>query len=166
MPRAIASIGQAFRTHFPGNPFEYFFLDEYFAAQYEADRTFGELFRIFAGLAIFIACLGLFGLSAFVTVRRTREIGIRKVNGATARDIVTLLIREFITPVVIGFAIAVPVTFIVLQRWLETYAFRTNMSPGTYLVAGATVFVVALVSVIHSSTRVARMRPVEALKND
>ncbi len=161
LQRTLSSIEQTFQSHFLGNPFEYFFLDESLAAQYAADRTFGEMFRFFAGLAIFIAFLGLYGLSSFVTMRRTREIGIRKVNGATVPNIVTLLSVEFLVPVTIGFLIAVPVSYLAIQAWLDTFAFRIEFSPVIFLLAGSAVLLVALLSVMQASLRAARLRPVE-----
>src|SRR6202000_580433 len=101
MPHLIASIQREWKTFFPGNPFEYFFLDDHFAEQYKADRQFGQTFGLFAGLAIFVSCFGILGLAAFVTNQRTKEIGIRKIVGAGIPDILLLLTKGFVRPVLI-----------------------------------------------------------------
>lgn len=162
----LASIEAVYQVQFPGNPFEHFFLDSYFNAQYSADNTFGRLFLIFAGLAVFIACLGLYGLSTFVTTRRTREIGIRKVNGASPSGIIKLLAKEFLSPVAVSFLIAVPLSYLALVAWLDTFAFRVGVSPATYMMAGTIILVIALGSIIRSSLVAARMQPVEALRHE
>src|SRR5690606_23867998 len=111
LPETIAAIRQTYETMFPGNPFEYFFVDESFDEQYRNDERFATLFGVFAGLTILIACLGLFGLAAFMTEQRTKEIGVRKVLGASAPGIVALLSKDFAKLVGVAFVVAVPVSY-------------------------------------------------------
>src|SRR4029077_17104618 len=108
--------------------FDYYFLDEKFNKLYTDDQLFGKVFAIFAGFAIFIACLGLLGLSLFATTQRTKEIGVRKVLGASVSNIVMLLSKDFIKLVTIAFIIAAPVAWLVMHNWLQDFAYRINIS--------------------------------------
>ena len=121
------------------------------------------MFGIFVGVAIFIACLGLFGLAAFTAERRNREIGVRKVFGARTRDIVWLLLWQFSIPVLIANVVAWPIAWYYLQHWLEGYAYRIALSPFYFIAAGALALIIAWLTVIGHALRVARANPVHAL---
>jgi putative ABC transport system permease protein len=136
LPQTIASIRQKYAKFFPGNIFDYSFLDERFNAQYSNDRLLGKVFAIFSGFAIFIACLGLLGLSLFTTAQRTKEIGVRKVLGASVSNIVVLLSKDFVKLVLLAFLIASPLAWWIMNNWLQDFAYRINISGWIFLGAG------------------------------
>src|SRR5207344_1441609 len=117
--QTINNVKAEWSKFFPGNTFEYFFLDDHFDEQYKADQRFGQVFGLFTGLAILVACLGLFGLASFTTLQRTKEIGIRKVLGASVGNILNLLYREFAGLLVIAFFITVPLAWFSTSTWLQ-----------------------------------------------
>jgi len=145
-------------------PFNYSFLEADLDALYRAEVQTRTLFGVFAMLAIVIACLGLFGLSAFVAERRTREIGVRKVLGATMPSIMLLLSSDFLKLVVLAFAVAVPVAYLAMDRWLQAFSYRIEISGRIFLLAGLTALGVALLTVSYQSVKAARGNPVEALR--
>ena len=124
VPAVIANLKKTYTAFFPGNLFDYYFLDQHYNEQYASDQLFGKAFSIFSGFAIFIACLGLLGLSLFATAQRTKEIGVRKVLGASVVNIVTLLSKDFIVLVGVAFVVASPVAWWVMHRWLQDFAYR------------------------------------------
>jgi putative ABC transport system permease protein len=162
----IHGVQQLWKSFFPGNPFEYFFLDEHFAEQYKADQQFGQTFGLFAGLAIFVSCLGLLGLAAFVTNQRTKEIGIRKIVGANLPSILLLLTRDFIRPVLISFLIAVPVTWWLLQKWLENYAFRIPIGPWMFILPAMLILMIALLTISTQTMKAASVNPANSLRTE
>ena len=131
---------------------------------FAADRYQGAVFGIFVGIAIFIACLGLFGVAAFSSERRTKEIGVRKVFGARTRDIVRLLLWQFSIPVVIANVIAWPVAWYYLHHWLEGYAYRIALNPLYFVGVGLAALLIAWFTIIGHAIRVARSNPVHALR--
>jgi putative ABC transport system permease protein len=145
-------------------PFEYSFLEDVMSDNYEEDRKLGTLFTTFSLLTVFVACLGLFGLSAFSAERRTKEIGIRKALGASVANIVRLLSKEIVILVVIAGAIAFPVAYLAINRWLETFAYRTDVTLTIFLLSGLVVLIVALATVSYQSIRAALANPVESLR--
>lgn len=165
-PTAIAETKTVYDRLFPGNVFSYTFVDEAFDQQYKNDQRFARLFGIAAAMAIFIACLGLFGLAAFTAQQRTKEIGMRKVLGATAGNIVGLLSKDFLKLVIAGFVVAVPVAWYSMNQWLENFAYKTEMGPGVFLLAGLIAILVALATVSWQSLRAAWANPVESLRNE
>jgi len=151
---------------FPGNPFEYFFLDEHFAEQYKADRQFGNTFGVFALLAILVSSLGLLGLASFVTTQRTKEIGIRKIVGAGIPSILRLLTGDFIRPVLISFLIAIPVTWFLLKRWLENYAFKIGINAWLFILPAFLILLIALITISTQTIRAASASPVKSLRTE
>ncbi len=149
---------------FPGNPFDYFFLDEFYNRQYENEQTFSRVFVLFAGLAIVVACLGLFGLSSFSALKRTKEIGIRKALGANISSIVMLLSKEFVVLVLIGNLIAWPVVYFLMNNWLNNFASRIDIGLWVFLVAGLLVIMIALITVGYKTIVTAKSNPVGALR--
>lgn len=165
-PGIIDAVDRQFKSSFPGNSFDYFFLDEHIAEQYKADQQFGRTFSLFAGLAIFVSCLGLLGLASFVTTQRTKEIGIRKVIGAGVPNIVILLTRDFLRPILLAFLLATPLTWLVLHRWLENYAFRITLTPWLFIGPFILIMLVALVTITTQTLKAATANPVKSLKTE
>ena len=164
--KAIASIKSLWQQFFPGNTFDYFFLDDHFDQQYKADQRFGQTFLLFTILAILVACMGLFGLASFTTLQRTKEIGIRKVLGASVADILRLLYREFALLVLIAFLVATPIALISVSKWLQGYAFRTSIH-WTYLVLPfVVIIIISLVTVSFQSIKAAIANPVKSLRTE
>ncbi|HEY8927963.1 MAG TPA: ABC transporter permease [Mucilaginibacter sp.] len=162
----VAAVKAKYSSFFPGNLFDYSFLDEQFNAQYKNDELFGKAFSIFGGFAIFIACLGLLGLSLFATIQRTKEIGVRKVLGASVANIVLLLSRDFIKLVIIAIVIAVPVAWYILHNWLQDFAYRTVISWWIFGLAGAAAIIVALATISFQAIKAAATNPVKSLRSE
>src|SRR6202008_238639 len=146
LSRTLDNVRKSWATAFPGNPFEYFFLDEYFNKQYENERKFEKLFFVFAILAIVIGCLGLFGLSAYTASQRIKEIGIRKALGSSDRGIFILLSQEYVKLVALSTVLATPLVWWGMSKWIETFPYRINISAAVFVVAGLIVVVVALLT--------------------
>ena len=162
--KSIANIQSVYEQIFPGNPFEYEFMDQRFARQYREDRRFGQLFAIFASLAIFIACLGLFGLSSYSLLNRTKEIGIRKVLGASVWSIYFLLSRQHLSSVLIAYLIAIPLAIWGMNSWLSQYAYAMEISWVLWTIPGIIILGIALFTISFQTIHTARANPVEALK--
>jgi putative ABC transport system permease protein len=164
LPATIAHVEGVYNRLFPGEIFEYFFVDENFDRQYHTEIRMGALFRLFSGIALFIACLGLFGLAAFTTELRTKEIGIRKALGASVPGIVGLLTREFTKWVLLANVVAWPAAYLIGRRWLENFAVRMPMPWGLFALAGALVLAIAQLTVSYQSIRAATANPVDCLR--
>jgi len=162
--KIIADVKVRFRSFFPGNPFEYFYLEDRYAQQYKSDQQFGQTFSLFAGLAIFVSCLGLLGLASFVTNQRTKEIGIRKISGAGVGNILTMLTKDFMRPILLSFLIATPLTWFVLEKWLDNYAFRISLTPWLFIGPAILILVVALLTITTQTLRAANANPVKSLR--
>ena len=162
--QTIAQVKASWDRFFPGNTFEYFFLDEHFDEQYRADRRFGQVFGLFTSLAILVACLGLFALASFTTIQRTKEIGIRKVLGASVTRILKLLYQEFAVLLVIAFIIAIPLAWLSIAKWLQGYAFRIGIHWSYFLVPFVTILIIALLTVSFQSIKAAVANPVKSLR--
>jgi len=162
----IASIKKIWDDHFQSDPYNYFFLDEFFNRQYDENNRFGEVFALFAILAITIACFGLLGLSAFNVLQRTREIGIRKVLGASVRSLLVVLSGEFLILVIFAFLIAIPVTWLVMQKWLQGFAYRINIAWWVFLLAGLLSGCIALLTVGYQALKAALVNPVKSLRTE
>ena len=150
----------------PASAIQRYFLSDVFEYQLAADKRQGAMFGLFVGIAIFIACLGLFGLAAFTAERRTREIGIRKVFGARTADVVRLLLWQFSIPVLIANAIAWPIAYYYLHHWLEGFAYRISLNPLYFVAAGAVALGIAWITVLGHVMSVARSRPILALRHE
>ena len=164
--RAIAAATAAWNQWFPQRPFKYTFLDEDFNRMYQAEQRTGMLFNLFAGIAIFIACLGLFGLATFVAAQRTKEIGIRKVLGATVAGITGLLARDFLKLVCIAIFIASPLAWFAMQKWLDDFAYRIDIHWWMLAVAGVVALAVAFLTVGFQSVKAALANPAKSLKSE
>ena len=150
----------------PEGPLSYNFLDDKFSALYASEIRTQQIFSAFAIIAIIIAALGLFGLSAFVIEQRTKEIGIRKVLGASVQNVLLLVSKEFLLLVVIAFIISIPVTYWAMQKWLESYAYRIDVSASVFIVAGITALLVALITISFQSIKAAIANPVKSLRTE
>lgn len=162
----LSAIEQPWNALFPGNPIDYFYLDQFFNRQYESDRQFGRIFSLFTALAIFIACLGLFGLASFLTTQRTKEIGIRKVLGSSASNVVLLLSKGFIQLVLIANLIAWPLAWYAMDKWLQNFPYRVKLNPVWFIIAGVGVVLIAFVSVGFQTMRAATINPATTLKHE
>ncbi|HHP7239397.1 ABC transporter permease [Longibacter sp.] len=163
---AIEDVRTAWNRHYSEWPFEYAFADQRFNASYRSDQRMGVLFATFSGLAIIIACLGLLGLAAFTARQRTKEIGIRKALGATGSQIVSLLTREFAQLVAIAVVVAIPVAYVVMNQWLDTFASRISLGLGVFLIAATVALVTAIGTVSLQAVRAAQTDPGRALRTD
>lgn len=161
----LADVKAVWNQAFPNSVFQYFFLDQKYNQQYQADARFGEVIALFSGLAIFIACLGLLGLSSYIIVQRTKEIGIRKVLGASGLQIVRLLSQDFIKVIVIASLIAVPIAWYTMESWLSNYTVRITQSVYVFAFPVITILIVALVIVSLQTFKVAQSNPVDALRD-
>jgi putative ABC transport system permease protein len=164
MQDGLSFIDRTWHAFAPGVAIQRHFLDDDYDKQFQADERQGTLFAVFVGIAIFIACLGLFGLAAFSTERRTKEIGLRKTFGAGAGAIVWMLLRQFSVPVLIANVIAWPVAWYYLHGWLQGFAYRIVLSPFYFLGAGAVALAIAWATIFVHALRVARANPIHALR--
>lgn len=164
--KTIDVVRTGWNKFFPGNTFDYFFLDEHFNDQYKADQRFGQVFGLFTSLAILVACLGLFGLASFTTIQRTKEIGIRKVLGASVVTILKLLYREFALLLLIAFVIATPIAWLAISNWLQGYAFRISVHWTYFVLPFLTIVVIALITVSFQSIKAALANPVKSLRSE
>lgn len=163
---ALAKIGAVLKVQNPGYPFEYKFVDDQFNDKINSELLIGKLSRVFAALAIIISCLGLFGLSAYTAERRTREIGIRKVLGASVTGITHLLSKEFLQLVLLSAGISFPIAWWAMQQWLNSYSYRIGIQWWVFLVAGALAVVIALLTISIQSVKAALMNPVRSLRSE
>lgn len=163
---SLAHLEKTWKKFLPEIPYQYNFLDERFAALYEAEEKQGTLFTVFACIAIFIACLGLFGLSAFAITQRFKEIGVRKVLGANVSSIVTLLSKDFLKLVLIAAIIAFPVAWYAMYTWLQDFAYRISIPWWIFLFAAITALLVALITVSSQAIKAALMNPVKSLRTE
>jgi putative ABC transport system permease protein len=166
LQKTLTGLQQGWTKFFPGNPFEYFFLDEQFDDQYKADQRFGQVFGLFTLLGILVACMGLFGLASFTVTQRTKEIGVRKVLGASALQIVQLLYREFALLIVISFVIATPLAWYASGRWLQEYAFRIDIAWWQFALPFVAVLCIALLTVSFQSLKAALTNPAKSLRSE
>jgi putative ABC transport system permease protein len=164
--QVIKALEENWKKIAPNEPFHYSFLDEDFQRLYTTEKKLGRIFILFSGLAIVIACLGLFALTAFTAEQRTKEIGIRKVMGASVSNIVLLLSKEFSKLIILGFVVAAPLASFGIHWYLERYAYKTEISPFIYVGAGLFAFFLAWVTMSFQSIKAARSNPVDALKNE
>ncbi len=166
LQNSIEQVEKQYKASFPGNPFDYFFLDDFFDKQYKADQQFGKIFSLFALLAIVIACLGLWGLASFTTTQKLKEISIRKVMGASLPNIVTLLSGQFIKLVLIACFIALPLAWWGISSWLDEFAFRIGLAWDLFLVPVVILLVICLGTVSFQILRGANANPARVLRSE
>jgi ABC-type antimicrobial peptide transport system permease subunit len=161
---ALRNIEKVYRSFETVTPFEYKFLDEQYAKNYDEERNISKFSTLFSVLAILISCLGLFGLTLFTAEQKTKEIGIRKSTGATSEHIVLLLAKDFLKLIAISYIIACALSYFLLNSWLQKFAYRTNLSIWVFLLAGLITAVIALITVSWQSWKAANRNPVESLR--
>ena len=166
LSRVINQVESKWKNFASTEPFDYNFLDAAFDSQYRSEKRLGTIFSIFAALSIFIACLGLFGLSAFMAERRTKEIGVRKVLGASVSNVVVLLSKDFLRLTLIALVIAFPVAWYLMSKWLEDFAYRINITWTIFLMAGLSTLIITLVTISFQAIGAAMANPVKSLRTE
>jgi putative ABC transport system permease protein len=162
----LADVEKKWRKYLPEIPYQYTFLDENFANLYESEQRQSTLFTVFACIAIVIACLGLFGLSAFAITQRVKEIGVRRVLGAKANTIVTLLSKDFLKLVIIASLIAFPVAWYAMSHWLQDFAYRTNIQWWVFILSAVLALIVALATISYHAIKAAVANPARSLRSE
>jgi putative ABC transport system permease protein len=166
-PSAIQSIEAKWKQLVPEQSFKFSFLDQNINEQYKGEQQSGRLFAIFSGLAIFVSCIGLFALSAYITNLRTKEIGVRKVLGASVQGVVVLLSMDFTKMILLSFVMAVPVAWYVMEHWwLQNFAYRIDISVWIFLISGAMAFLIAWLTVSYQSIKAAIQNPIKSLRSE
>ena len=166
LPFTIGKIEEEYKAAFIGNPFDFFFLDDHFDQQYKAEIQFGKVFGVFASLAILIACLGLFGLTSYMTVLRTKEIGVRKVLGATLLNVMTLLSKDFVKLMFVSILIATPIAWYVMHNWLRSFAYQINLAWWVFVVPSFLLIAILVITVSVQTLKAGLSNPVDALKHE
>jgi putative ABC transport system permease protein len=164
--QTVAQIENLWKELVPGQPFKYQFLDDNLDQGYREEKRSGKLLSVFSGLAILIACVGLFGLSAYTASLRTKEIGIRKVLGASVGGVIVLLSKDFTKLVVIAFVLAVPIAWWMMTEWLRSFAYRMELGVESFLAAGLVALLIAWATVSYQSIRAAIVNPVKSLRRE
>jgi len=164
--QALAGMETVFKKYNPGNPFVYNFIDDEYASKFKEEQRIGELASVFTTLAIFISCIGLFGLASFVAEQRTKEIGVRKVLGASILTLWSLLSKDFVKLVIISFCIAMPLAYYGMDKWLQGYAYRTPLSWWIFAASGIGLLIITLFTVSYQSLRAAGMNPSKSLRTE
>jgi putative ABC transport system permease protein len=163
---ALSKVETVFKKYDPGSPFSYKFVDEEYAQKFSSESRIGTLASIFAGLAILISCLGLFGLASFMAEQRTKEIGIRKVLGASVRNLWQLLSKDFVVLVIISFVISIPIAYYYLHNWLQNYTYRTEITWWVFALAGSGALLITLLTVSYQAVKAALANPVKSLRTE
>lgn len=164
--QTLAGIETLYKKYNPGLPFDYSFIDADYQAMYASEQRVSMLSRYFAGIAILISCLGLFGLAAFTAQKRQKEIGIRKVIGASVGDIVNLLSKDFLALVCVALLIAIPVSWWVANEWLQSFAYRININASIFIIASASIILITLITISFQSIKAAIANPVKSLRTE
>jgi putative ABC transport system permease protein len=163
---ALSKIAPVFRKYNPGSPFVYQFTDEAYARKFSAEQRLGKLATVVAVLAIFISCLGLFGLASFVAEQRTKEIAVRKVLGASIFNVWRLVSREFVSLVIISLLVATPTAYYFMHNWLQNYQYRTEISWWIFIVTGSGALIITIVTVSFQAIKAAITNPVKSLRSE
>ena len=164
--KALYSLNSIFKSIFPGHFYKYQFLDDEIASAYQSDERWQQIITYVSVIAIFICCIGLFGLSVFVAQHRIREIGIRKVLGASVSGIAAMLSKDFLKLVIISIFIASPFAFLIMSKWLQSYAYRVQISWSVFLIAGMLAILIALITISFQSIKAAKANPVKSLRTE
>jgi putative ABC transport system permease protein len=162
----LASIEQTWKRYLPETPFQYTFFEERFAAMYASEQQQGSIFTLFSCIAIFIACLGLFGLSAFAITQRIKEIGIRKVLGASVTQIVAMMSKDFLRLVIVAAIIAFPLAWFAMHNWLQDFAYRISIAWWVFLIAGIVAAMIALITISFQAVKAGLSNPVTSLRSE
>ena len=163
---AIAKIGDVYKRYNPAQPFEYHFVDEEYAKKFGNEERIGKLASVFAGLAIFISCLGLFGMASFMAEQRVKEIGVRKVLGATVFNLWRMLSTDFVILVGIALIIATPIAYYFMHNWLQKFTYRSGITFWIFVFTAAGALIITLLTVSYQSIKAALMNPVKSLRSE
>jgi putative ABC transport system permease protein len=166
IPKTQAAIEEAWNSYFPEYAYTTSYMSDNINNFYQQDEQLSLLYKIFAGIAIFISCLGLYGLVSFMAVQRTKEIGIRKVLGASVQNIIYLFSKEFTVLIIIGFLVAAPIAYYMMNNWLENFVFRISISAGVFILAIIISIIIAWATVGYKSLKAALQNPVDSLKTE
>lgn len=166
IPAVIEQIEATWHRHFPNVPFNYFFLDEFFRKQYRNDRRFSDSIVVLTALSLFLGCLGLYGLTSFATIQRTKEIGIRKVLGATVANVIGLLSKDFARLYIVASVFAIPVVYLAIAQWLDNYAYRISLSWWMFAFPVITIGIIAMFTISLQVNLVAKRNPMENLNHE
>jgi putative ABC transport system permease protein len=162
----LASIEKLWSNAFPNEIYQYQFLDEKIADFYKSEAQLSTLYKLFAGIAIFISCLGLYGLVSFMAVQRTKEVGIRKTLGATVGHIVYLFSKEFTVLILVAFAISAPLGWYFMNKWLQGFTYKITLGPGIFMLAIAASVIIAWITVGYKAVGAALANPVKSLRSE
>jgi putative ABC transport system permease protein len=166
MAQMVNSIKSTWDNNFPESSFDFFFLDDFYNRQYQQDTQFGHIFTLFSSLAIFIACIGLFGLTAYSAARRTKEIGVRKVLGASVQSIISLLTWDVVRLILISSLFAIPVAYLFINQWLNSYAFRVTLTWWQFVLPVFALVTIAVATTFYLTFRAALANPTSSLRNE
>jgi putative ABC transport system permease protein len=161
---ALTAIRSVWKQLVPDYPMDYFFLDESFEALHRADRRLGDIFQIFSLTAVVVACLGLFGLAVFAAEQKTKEIGIRKVLGASVFNIYFMLSKDFLKWVIVANVVAWPIAYYCMHKWLQNFAFRTRIGLEVFLISAIMALIISIFTISFQSIKAARANPVDSLR--
>ncbi len=165
-PRAINAVQHEWKKYNPGFPFEYDFMDQLYDSMYKSDQRSGTLFNVFAGIAILISCLGLFGLATYTAQVKVKEIGIRKVLGASVANITTMLSKDFLALVILSLIVVSPVAWYLMNKWLQDYAYRINIQWWVFALAGIAAVLIAFITISFQAIKAALANPVKSLRSE
>jgi len=163
---ALNKIQSVFAKYAPSSPFDYKFVDENFARKFTAENRIGKLSSFFSILAIFISCMGLFGMASFMAEQRTKEIGVRKVLGASVFNVWKLLSKEFVALILVSFAISIPISWFAMHSWLQNYDYRTSISLWVFVITGFTTLLITIITVSYHAVSAALANPVKSLRTE
>jgi len=166
LTESVSMIRSVWNTYFPDHIFDYSFLEDHFNTQYLQDRQIGNLFHVFCGIAILISCLGLFGLASFTISRRNKEISIRKVLGAATANLIGLLTKEFAIIITVSSCLAIPLTYVGIREWLDTFAFHIELNPWLFAIPIVTIFIISLATISIQTYKTVSVNPAETLKDE
>jgi len=166
LPATIRELENKWKLIIPSRPFNYYFVDDAFNKQYASEERFGKLFLYFAVLAIIISCLGLLGLASYSTLQRTREIGIRKVLGASIPGIVAMLSKEFLKLILTSLLVAFPLVWFSMNKWLLNFEYRTSIEWNSFFVAGFIAIIIAIITISFQAIKAAVANPVKSLRTE
>jgi len=164
VPESIGYVQETWKSFYPDQPFSFYFVDENQNANYLAEQRMGNIFKYFSALAIFIACFGLYGLTAFLIERKVKDIGIHKVLGAEIYQILFLLSKKYVVWIIVSYVIAWPIAWYAMHKWLQNFAYRIDLTIWPFLVSGLLVLMIAILTVSRQAIKAARANPVESLR--
>jgi len=166
MNKAIAGVDKLWSAIFPENVFSYEFLDDHIAAWYSQEQKEYTAFKLFSAIAILIGCLGLYGLVAFAAAQRTKEVGVRKVLGASLSDIIFLFSKEFVLLIAVAFLIAAPIAYFIMHNWLQSFAYQVTIGPNIFVIAIFSSIVIAACTIAYQAVKAAIANPVKSLRTE